>query len=160
MLAAFLFAMLFSFTSCDKDNQEEEAAAIVAEWQLYRSENLESIIDEWTGTEWTYVDKWFASNWADSGSILGFNSDGTFDEYYEDVPVFKGTWETKEDGIYYFTYTVEDGGVNEQLLGRRVLTKLCDNTISIEKEGNDRSIDYYRQRATIECSDLITYKVQ
>ena len=53
-----LTVVALTFLSCE-ENQEVAPAQVLGEWQMYRNENLESTLDQWTGTEWTYVDKWF-----------------------------------------------------------------------------------------------------
>ena len=88
-----LIVLTFVFTSCEENETiEVEPAKAIGEWQMYRNENLESIIDQWTGTEWTYVDKWFRTIRNNSQIILEFKEDGTFIDFYADVPVANGTW--------------------------------------------------------------------
>lgn len=161
---ALVLVLAVSFMSCEKDEyneteQETLEAKVLGTWELYRDENLESIIDQWTGTEWTYVDQWFQNTREDSGIILEFRDDNTFSSLYVDVEIASGTWALLEDGSFYFDYIQEDT-INDALTQRRYLTMHCDNTYSITIEGNDRSVYYYRIIGTTECSELITYNVE
>ncbi len=164
MRNVLLLAILaLTFMSCEKDELNETppaavSAQVLGEWELYRDENLESIIDQWTGTEWTYIDQWFQNTREDSQIILEFKDDGTFIGRYADVPTSNGVWGELGDDRYYFDYIQEDN-INEQLIQRRYITFYCDNTYSIDIEGNDRAVYYYRVIGTTECSDLINYKV-
>ncbi|WP_034058495.1 hypothetical protein [Lacinutrix jangbogonensis] len=168
LLCIAVLAMAFMNCEKDDDNQEQQVvqqeeivpAKLLGTWEMYRDENLESIIDEWTGTEWTYVDQWFQNTREDSGIILEFREDGTFISRYVDVEVANGVWTALDDGRYYFEYLQEDGSINDALTERRYVTIHCDNTYSIGIEGNDRRIEYYRIMDTLECGDLITYNVE
>jgi len=158
-----LAVLTLTFMSCDKDDINDVPpvtieAKVLGEWQLYRDENLESIIDEWTGSEWTYIDQWFQNTRENSEIILEFNDDGTFIDRYADVPVASGIWGELEDGRYYFDYD-QEGNTNDQLTQRRYITFYCDNTYSIEIEGNARAVYYYRIIGTTECSEDIIYNV-
>jgi hypothetical protein len=153
--------------SCEKEAliespQEVVAAKILGEWHMYRDENLESIIDQWTGTEWTYVDKWFQNTREDSQIIREFKIDGTFIDRYADVEVSHGTWGSIDEKTYYFDYIIE-GNTNQDtidlLTPRRSVTVYCDNTYSVEIEGNDRTIAYYKIIDSTECSEFINYNV-
>ena len=159
-----ILLLALGFTSCEKDDaiepqQQEISAKIIGTYELYRDENLESVIDQWTGTEWTFVDKWFKIVRDDSQIILEFKADGTFLDKYGDVEVANGTWEKLEDERYFFEYNQESTNGNNQLTQRRFITIYCDNTYSIEIEGNNRAIHYYRLIDTTECEDLINYNV-
>jgi hypothetical protein len=160
-----LLVLAISFMSCEKDEASETEQAVleakvIGTWELYRDENLESIIDEWTGTEWTYVDQWFQNTREDSGIILEFRDDNTFSSLYVDVETATGTWALLDNGDYYFDYNQEDANLNEQLEQRRYLTMHCDNTNSVTLEGNDRAFYYYKKIGTTECSELIDYNVE
>lgn len=160
-----LLALLaISFMSCEKDSidepEQELAAAVLGEWELYRDENLESIIDEWTGTEWTRKDMWYQNTRENSRIIIEFRADGTFVDRYADVEVANGVWGLMDDGSYYFDYDLDGDNTNESLKGRRMISIYCNNTYAIEIEGNDRAIYYYRLIGTIECFELIEYNVE
>jgi hypothetical protein len=159
-----LAVLAFAFTSCEKEDttetkQETLETKVLGTWQLYRDENLLTIIDEWTGTEWTFKDQWFQNTREDSQIILEFRADNTFVDRYADVEVANGTWGLLNDDRIYFDYIQEDN-VNENLTQRRYLTTHCDNTYSIEVEGNDRAIYYYRKMGATECAELINYNVE
>ena len=166
----FIAVLALAFVSCEKDddNQEQQLqqqeevipAKVLGTWEMYRDENLESILDEWTGTEWTYVDQWFQNTRIDSGIILEFHEDGTFLDRYEDIQVANGTWIALEDGRYSFEYIQEEGNINEFLIAKRYVTFHCDNTYSVAFEGNNRRVEYYKTMGTTECGDLITYNVE
>ncbi len=164
LLKSVLVLVLISFTSCSSDDDTTDNSAevnqVVGEWQMYRTENLEAVIDQWTGTEWTYVDQWFKNVWEDSEILITFNNDGTFTEFYATVETANGTWEKLEDGRYSYNYTLEVDNTNEVLVGTRLITVHCDNTFSVITEGDDRNVAYYRTRNTTECSDLITYNLE
>lgn len=160
-----LLVLALSFTSCEKDelNDAELNLAetkVLGTWEMYRDENLESIIDEWTGTEWTTKDQWFQNTREDSDIILEFKADNTFVDRYADAEVANGTWGLLDDGRFYFDYIQNSGIKNEQLTQRRYITIYCDNTYSIEIENNDRAVYYYRKMNTTECSDLIEYNAE
>ena len=74
------------------------------------------------------------------------------------MAVANGVWGVLEDGRYYFDY-IQDESINEQLTQRRYITFYCDNSYSIDIEGNDRAVFYYRMIGTTECSALINYNV-
>ncbi len=159
-----ILALALSFVSCEKDEsapieQDTLEQKVIGTWEMYRDETKESIIDEWTGTEWTTVDQWFQNTREDSDIILEFNDDNTFRDLYATVEVANGTWGLTNDGRIYFDY-IQNDNINENLLGRRYLSLHCDNTYSIEVEDNDRAIYYYRKIGTTECADLINYKVE
>lgn len=154
-------ALALTFMNCEKKELNETPlveAKVLGEWEMYRDENLVAMLDEWTGTEWTFVDQWFQNTREDSQIILEFKADGTFVDRYADVAFANGVWGELEDGRYYFDY-IQDQNINEQLTQRRYIMFYCDNTYSIEIEGNDRAVYYYREIGTTECSDLITYNV-
>jgi hypothetical protein len=159
-----ILLLAFSFTSCEKDDsiepQKAETAKVIGTWELYIDERLESVIDQWTGTEFTYKDEWYQNVRDDSGIILEFKSDGTFLDKYVDVVTANGTWGKLTDGRYYFDYNQESTNGNDALTQKRFLTVHCDNTYSLEIDGNDRAIDYYRITGSTECGDLITYNVE
>ena len=160
-----LTVLAIAFISCDKEelNEIQEPtveARVVGTWQMYRDENLESIIDEWTGTEWTYVDQWFQNTREDSEIILEFRADGTFLDRYADVEVANGVWGLLSDGRYYFDYIQDGDNSNEALTQRRYITVYCDNTYALDIEGNDRRVEYYKIIDTVECGELITYNVE
>jgi hypothetical protein len=160
-----LTVLAIAFISCDKEDineiQEPTAEArVVGTWQMYKDENLESIIDEWTGTDWTYVDQWFQNTREDSDIILEFRADGTFVDRYADVETANGVWGVLDDGRYYFDYIQDGENTNEFLIQRRYITIYCDNTYALNIDGNDRRVEYYKIIDTVECSDLITYNVQ
>jgi hypothetical protein len=157
-----LTVLAIAFISCDKDDineieQPNAEARVVGTWQLYKDENLESIIDEWTGTEWTYVDQWFQNTREDSEIILEFREDNTFVSRYAEVETANGVWEALDDGRYSFEFA-QDG--NENNTARSLVTMYCDNTYSVVIEGDDRRIEYYKIIDTVECSELITYNVE
>ena len=162
MKKLFLLAVLtLTFLSCEKDELNvttKAEAKVIGEWELYRDESLVEMIDEWTGTEWTTVDQWFQNTREDSQIILEFKEDGTFIDRYADVAVANGVWGVLEDGRYYFDY-IQDESINEQLNQRRHISFYCDNSYSIDIEGNDRAVFYYRMIGTTECSALINYNV-
>ncbi|EDP69645.1 hypothetical protein FBALC1_05653 [Flavobacteriales bacterium ALC-1] len=158
-----VLALALSFVSCEKDEsnlteQDTLGQKVLGTWEMYRDENLVSTLDEWTGTEWTTIDQWFQNTREDSDIILEFNSDNTFKNLYATVEVANGTWGLTNDGRVFFDY-IQNDIVNENLLGRRYLSLHCDNTYSIEVEGNDRAVYYYRKIGTTECSELINYNV-
>ncbi|WP_298782358.1 hypothetical protein [uncultured Polaribacter sp.] len=162
MIKKILLLLVFTFTfiNCEQSEIiETDSVQILGEWQMYKEENLESIIDQWTGTEWTYVDKWFQNTREDSQIILEFKEDGTFIDRYADVEVANGIWGKLNENNYYFDYVQENNNINESLIDRRLIKFFCDNTYSIEIENNDRVIYYYKKIDTTECSDEITYKV-
>ena len=108
-----LFILTLTFVSCEKGELNEEkldnvSTKVIGEWELYRDENLESLIDEWTGTEWTYIDQWFQNTRDNSEIILEFKEDGTFVDRYANVPIANGVWGKLEDGRYYFDYVQEE----------------------------------------------------
>lgn len=155
-----LFVLTFVFTSCEENETiEVQPAKVIGEWQMYRNENLESIIDQWTGTEWTYVDKWFRTIRNNSQIILEFKEDGTFIDFYADVPVANGTWGQLEDNRYYFDYVQDTANLNEALIQRRYITFYCDNTYTVEIKGDSKTINYYKEIDAIECASAINYKV-
>ena len=164
VLNTFIILSLISFMSCNNDDDTadspEEVNQVIGDWQMYRSENLESTLDEWTGTEWTYVDQWYKNVWDDSEILITFNADGTFTEFYATVETAYGTWEKIEDGRYLYYYTIDADNTNDAFVGTRFITVYCDNTYSVTKDNDDRSISYYRTRSTTECSSMITYNVE
>lgn len=160
-----LTVLASAFFSCDKEeiNEIEEPtveARVVGTWQLYKDENLESVIDEWTGTEWTYVDQWFQNTREDSEIILEFREDGTFVDRYADVETANGVWGVLNDGRYYFDCVQDDENLNEALTPRRYITVYCDNTYALDIEDNDRRVEYYKIIDTVECGELITYNAE
>lgn len=155
-----LAALTLSFMSCEQNELiEAQPEQILGESQMYRNENLESIIDQWTGTNWTTIDKWFKTIRNDSQIILEFNEDGTFNDRYADVVVAKGVWKKVDENNYYYDYIQESNNINDQLVQRRFITFYCDNTYSVKIEGNDRAIYYYKKTGVTECGELIEYKV-
>ncbi|MFT4575357.1 MAG: hypothetical protein ACI9SI_000261 [Polaribacter sp.] len=150
-LHALLFLLIFNLISCSTNDDTEEVTIILGEWQLYKTEKLESIIGQFT-----QVDKWFSANHQNSKIFIEFYVDGTFQEFYADVQVFKGTW-GKVNDEYHFDYFNDSNNIH--LEKRRYVQIFCNNTYSIKKDGDDRAIDYYRKKGTSECTDKITYKV-
>ena len=162
ILNALIICCLISFTSCNTDddssNEGEELREVVGEWQMYRDENLETVLDEWTGTEWTTVDQWFSNLREDSEIILEFKADGTFVDRYADVETANGIWTAISEGRYSFEY-IQDQNPNENLTQKRYINVYCDNTYSVEIEGNLRTIMYYKIIGTTACDALIEYNV-
>ena len=153
-----LAVLTFTFISCEKNDVVDIPDKVLGEWQMYRNENLESVIDQWTGTEWTRKDEWFKTIRNDSEIIFDFNEDGTFIERYADVPTANGVWLKIDENSYSFNY-VQEGTINANLTQKRYITFYCDNTFSVTKEGNTREIEYYKIIDATECADLIPYKV-
>jgi hypothetical protein len=155
-----LAVLTLTFISCEESELEEvQPAQVVGEWQMYRNEKLESIIDQWTGSEWTYVDKWFKTTRDNSPLILEFKEDGTFVDRYADITTGKGVWGKIAENSYYFEYIQDGTTVNEQLTQKRYITFYCDNTYTVEIKGDERVVYYYKETGNTACSDLITYKV-
>lgn len=158
----FLLFLTISFISCEENETidiEPETVKVIGEWQLYRSEKLESIIDQWTGTEWTYVDKWFKTVRQDSPIILEFKEDGTFLERYADVVVAEGTWLKINTNSYSFEYAEASKIANSNLPEKCNVTFYCENTFSFKNEGDHKSVFYYKTLNDIECASSITYYV-
>ncbi len=160
-----LLVLTLSFASCEKEelnNTEENLieAKVLGTWELYRDENLESVIDEWTGTECTTKDEWYQNTRENSQIILEFKSDNTFVDRYADVEVANGSWGLLDDGRFYFDYIQNEAPINNKLTQRRYITIHCDNTHSVEIQDNKRAVYYYRKMGTTECSDLIEYHVE
>ena len=66
-----LAVLTFTFISCEKNDVVDIPDKVLGEWQMYRNENLESVLDQWTGTEWTRKDEWFKTIRNDSEIIFG-----------------------------------------------------------------------------------------
>ena len=145
----------YTFGECTQQNK------IVGMWKLYRAETLEMMIDEWTGSGWTYIQEWYQNTWGDDSEMFStFFEDGTFVDYYADVPVANGVWGVLEDGTYYFDYVFETSNTNEYLEGRRFINLACDNSYSITFENNEDRIEYYKTPNTTECTILLNYMVE
>jgi hypothetical protein len=86
--------------------------------------------------------------------------EGTFDDLYANVVVNGGTWVKLVEGSYYFDSVAEGNDLDAAFTQRRYLKILCDNTFSVEYEGDKRRIDYYRKSNTTECFELINYNVE
>jgi hypothetical protein len=156
----WIFLLYLAVISCENNPQEKIAAdKVVGEWQVYRNENLETIIDQFTGTEWTTVDKWFRTIRKDSQIIIEFKADGTFANRYAEVETGNGVWGALEDGRYYFDHAADVNNVRDGRDKRKYITFYCDNTYSVQAEGDERSISYYKIIGTTECSDAIEYNV-
>ena len=157
-----LFVIATAFFSCDKNDkteiQPEVVAKIIGHSELYRDENLESVIDQWTGTEWTYINQWFQNTREDSRINLEFKADGTFIDRYAEVEIASGVWVKIDNTHFYFDYNIPVNNTNEFFTHRYFITVYCDNTYSIKAEGNENTINYYRKLSTTECSDVIEYK--
>ncbi len=156
-----LVAFALTTVSCENEEVQEELVStkLIGEWQMYRNEDLEAIIDQFTGTEWTTKDKWFRTIRNDSQIIIEFKADGTFVTRYASVETGNGVWGELEDGRYYFEHAA---GVNNERDGlhlKRYITFYCDNTYSVEIGENKRAISYYKIIGTTECAADITYKV-
>ena len=159
---AFVILITISFMSCEKNETlgvQPENAKVLGEWQLYRSEKLEYVIDQWTGTSWTHIDKWFKNIRQDSPIIHEFKEDGTFLDKYAAVVVAKGTWQKIDDNTYSFQYSEESKTTNTNLPEKNYVTFYCDNTYAIKYE-NNTSVDYYKILNDTECAESITYYVQ
>lgn len=153
-----------TLTSCEKNNLNDDQdntvePKIIGTWEVYRSENLETQIDQWTGTEWTTIEVWYNTTSPNSTSItLEFKDDGTFTSFYAGVEDSNGTWETISDQA--FSYQHIQGEVsNDALQQARNVIFYCDNTFTVKAQGNERNITYMRAVATEECADSITYNV-
>lgn len=77
LIAILILTSMVCTFSCvrHEDDIHKETNEVLGDWQLYKSEKLESIVDQWTGTEWIYVDKWFANNWEDGANIIKFQEE-------------------------------------------------------------------------------------
>jgi len=159
----FVLAFIISFISCEQkeiiDSEQPQLEKVLGGWELYRTENLESVIDQWTGTAWTYKNQWFSSTSINSAIILEFKDDGTFLDRYANVVSAKGIWAKIDENNFYFDYIQDTSTTNDALTQRRYVTFYCDNTFSITIEGDEKSINYYQQIGSLACSNLITYKV-
>ena len=153
-----LAVFTLSFISCEQNETlEQELPKVLGEWQMYSDEKLESVIDQWTGTEWTYVDKWFQNIRENSEIILEFKEDGTFISRYADVTTGNGLWRKIDNNLYSFDYIVEEGNANNPDSLTNYITFYCDNTYSVSVDGDDTAIYYYKTIGATECSELITY---
>ncbi len=156
-LRSLLLVFLFNLTSCTKNDDFIVDNEIVGHWQMYKTEALTSVIDQWTGTTFTRKDKWFSNNHNDSRIFIEFYEDGTFTEFYAATPVFEGVW-GKKLNVYFYKYKNDDN--NQHLVKTRFIKIYCNNSYSIKSEGDERNISYYRKKETTECSNRIDYKVQ
>ncbi|MDG1039282.1 MAG: hypothetical protein P8H13_09665 [Polaribacter sp.] len=156
-LRSLLIVFLINLTSCTKNDEFVIDNEIIGHWQMYKTEVLESVIDQWTGTTFTRKDKWFSNNHNDSRIFIEFYDDGTFTEFYAETPVFKGVW-GKKLNIYFYKYKQDNN--NEHLVKTRFIEIYCNNSFSIKSEGDARNINYFRKKETTECNDKINYKVQ
>jgi hypothetical protein len=149
-----------SFFSCTENEiLETLPAQILGEWEMYRNEKQESVIDQWTETEWTYKNQWFKTIRNSSKIILAFNEDGTFENRYADVVIANGTWEKIAENQYSFVYTQDAATKNDAFKETRFVTFYCDKTYSVTTEGDTNTINYFQQMGTTACSSLIKYKV-
>ena len=89
---------------------ELQTLKLVGTWELYRTEALESIIDEWTGTEWTTKDKWFTNNPTDAGIHRTFKNDGTLEAKYVDVVFNSGKWTRIEENKFMIAFDAKKSG--------------------------------------------------
>lgn len=144
--------VLFTLICSSACENEPEINEILGEWKLYRTETLETVLLEWDVDNETWItgEEWYQTTF-DWEVFLVFNEDGTFESLYANVPTGEGTWEDEGDGTYYLEYA--DGrGYSINLW--------CENTQSQQAEDNDRVVEYYRKRDTVECTDLIDYNVE
>jgi len=157
-IIGLLFLASFQLTSCDNTVVEEPAVLqeIVGDWEMYRFERLEQLPDKWTGTTWTYKDKWYSYR-HNGNSKISFLEDGTFLSFYATTKIGNGVWETVAPGIYSITYSENHTGNNAGLTATVSLS--CENSYSSTLDGNDRLVEYMRKLDTVECTDDITYNV-
>ena len=157
-LRCLLLVFLFNLTSCTKNDDFVVENEIVGHWQMYKTEALTSVIDQWTGTTFTRKDKWFSNNHNDSRIFIEFYEDGTFTEFYGDTPVFEGVW-GKKLNVYFYKYKKTD--INNKYLEKtRYINIYCKNSYSIKREDDERNISYFRKKDTTACNDKIDYKVK
>lgn len=145
----------YTFGECSQQNK------IIGMWKLYRAETLEMMLDQWTGSAWTYTQEWYPITWGDDSEMyVVFFEDGTFEDYYADVPLANGVWGVLEDGTYYFDYVLDSLNTNEYHEGRRFIDLACDNSYSITFENNEERIEYYKTPNTTECTNLLNYNAE
>jgi len=154
--------VLFTLICSSACENEPEIDPIVGEWQLYRSETVETVLLEWDVDNGTWItgEEWQAITWDDLPSFHVFHEDGTFDFLYADVLVYNGIWGQSEDGRYYIEYIFEEGIENNNLPGTIYMDLLCENTHSQEIGGENPRIEYHRKRNTTECADMIDYNAE
>ncbi|MFC6268066.1 hypothetical protein [Frigoriflavimonas asaccharolytica] len=138
--------------------QVEAAAKVIGEWQNYRDEKEETVLDQWTGSAWTTKQEWYKTLRPNSQIILEFAADGTFKDKYGTVVTSTGVWAKLANGSYTFNY-VQGANPNPALNGTRIMKFYCDNTYSVKVEGNEKSILYYKKIAETECGATVPYKV-
>lgn len=143
MILLCLFASIYS---CSKESTfipepEISTNKLIGKWEMYRIEVLETIIDEWTGTEWTTKDMWFTYKRTDACIIMDFKENGTVDAKYVDVLFNSGRWVRIEENRFRIAFDPTNSLTAESDNERKsTATFYCDNTISIISESNPKNI--------------------
>lgn len=152
--------LTFSFISCEKSQLvTEQPAKVIGEWEMYTNEKLESTLDQWTGTEWTLIDKWFKFVRANPVMVLEFKEDGTFEDRYAGIITGRGLWKKTDNNHYSFEYIQDPNKINSRVQQKRHITFYCDTTYSVQVEEDHSAIYYYKEIGNTECSQSVPYKV-
>jgi hypothetical protein len=170
-----LTIMVVAFMSCG-DNELNEApipeARIIGEWETYKVEKQELILDFNTDGSVNQSMEWFDQTSQFSiDSTLKFNEDYSFNDFYAEVLVGEGIWNEINEDIFSFTFNDPLNNWSD-LANTYSVSFYCDNTISVQylippPAGNHEFqdsdwyvIQYYRTPGTLECDDLIEYQLE
>ncbi|MDB9960854.1 hypothetical protein OAD62_02035 [Oceanihabitans sp.] len=176
-----LAIMLIAFNSCDTDDINEtptpeaetevdDITRILGEWEMFKREKQDLTLDFDAGeliqsVQWIDVTSSIATE-----SILEFNEDYSFGDFYADVLVSDGIWNKVDDYTYSFTFNDPLRNWSEYT-DTYAVNFYCDNTMSIQfltpppagehdfQDADWYIIQYYRSPGTRECADLIEYLV-
>ncbi|MGB1037617.1 MAG: hypothetical protein ACPGYY_03145 [Bacteroidia bacterium] len=171
-------------SSCQKENIDETitvikdqdtAPRILGDWEAFKVEKHELVLDSLAGSP----PKAFHSMiWKDQTSVrtsdskIKFNNDNTFQDFYAEVEVFDGTWDQLNDSTYTMTFDSNGSGEWSDINTDYLIKVHCDNSISVQhliappagtheyQDSNWQVITYFRTLGSMECDELIDFKVE
>ncbi|MDB0054985.1 hypothetical protein OAJ52_02305 [Bacteroidia bacterium] len=171
-------------SSCKKENidktitvfpDQTASVKLIGKWEAYKLEKHELQLDSIVGNP----PKAFSSMvWFDQTSsrvnegTMEFNADYTFQNFYAEVLVYSGTWNQVNDSTFTMNFDPNGTGEWSDITTDYILTKHCDNTISVDylvappagnhehQDADWQIVTYFRTPGTVECDDLIDYYVE
>ena len=171
MKKVLLLIAIMTLSSCEKEDSDNLISApekVIGEWEVYKFEKQELILDFEDG-EMVQSMEWYDQTPSQEPEVsLTFNNDNTFETFYADVITGEGVWSEIDENSFSFTFNQNPWS---SLESNYIVQFHCDNTMSIKHlveppAGNHDFQDsdwyvvrYYRAPESVECDDLINYYV-
>lgn len=181
-IVLFCLTLGVIFTACKKENLDETVtvlpeptppAKIVEEWETYRLEKQELVLEGFVDGEPVFTMEWYdQTSPFSTENTLEFTDDNTFEQFYASVSVGSGEWTEDQTNENRFELTFVEGFSWSDLQEVYEVSFHCDHTMSVkylveppagDHEFQDEDwyvVQYFRVVGFDECDEEIDYYVQ